>query len=246
MADERADFIKELASAATVQTNVANRSWTALITVAVIAVLPRPQGTDIALPLGLGTVSALSFHFVMFALLTVLSIAFAAAHAQQVRAQRLAMKALVALGDEPISAGKTHPRDYFDMLRAPSVTRVAPLAQLFQGMDAFHGSDRRPPPWRKRVSVGYYLALKTVSWLVYFGFPAVALWISFSRMLPTTWQWWPFFFAGVVATLPILQVLLVDVGYVWEVSHIIGRGPGGKPLGRGPEATARHGKSRRS
>jgi hypothetical protein len=238
MADERADRIKDLAAATTVQTEVANRAWTTLMTVAVLAVLPRPQVAEIALPLGLGTVPPVSFHLAMFSMLAVLIIAFSAAHAQQVRAQRLAMNALAALGNESISESKIHPRDYFDMLRSPSLTRVAPLAQLFQGVDAFYGSSRRPPSWRRRISVPYYVALKIVSWVVYFGFPTAALWLSFVRMQPAAPWWWPLCIVGVVSTMPLVHVLLVDVSYVSEVAGVIASNDPGKPPNQRLQPTA--------
>jgi hypothetical protein len=241
MADDRGNIIKELAGAATVQTQASNRAWITLITVALIAILPRSQALEIALPLGLGAVAAVSFHLVMFALLIVLLIAFAAAHAQQVRAQRLAISAIKALGNELILPLRIHPLDYFDMLRVPSVNRVAPLAQLFQGIDAFHGSENRPTLRRRQLSVAYYLALKTVSWLVYFGFPTIALWIAFSRMSLASWQWWLLLVTAVVGTLPILHVLIVDIKYVYKVSRVIGGAEHGEPPNKPLQPTSADG-----
>jgi hypothetical protein len=222
MPDDRANLVKELATATSTQTQVSNRSWLALITVSVLAVLPESQNPETPLPLGLGNVSTTWFHFVMFSLLVVLSIAFAAAHAQQVRAQRLSNFALDGLGEQPLSELRVHPRDLFDILRVPSVNRLAPIAQLFQGMDAFYGSGKRPPRWRKTLSIFYYLALKVASWLVYFGFPVVALWFSFDHIPWRDWRYWALVVAGAIATLPILHVFLVDVVYVAQVSRVIG------------------------
>ena len=89
-------FIKDLASACSTQAQVANRTWIALMTVSVIAVLPRSSssGADFQVPLGLGTVDPAWFNVVMLALLTVLAIAFSAAYAQQFRAKRLAQMQL--------------------------------------------------------------------------------------------------------------------------------------------------------
>ena len=222
MTDDRATLIKELARAASVQTQVSNRSWLALISVFVVALLPRTQVAEFTLPFGLGPVSATWFHFVMFSLLVVLGIAFAAAQAQQVRAQLLANYALRELGEQPLSELHVHPRDLFDVLRVPSVNRLAPIAQLFQGREAFHSSEKRPPLWRRRVSVVYYLALKSASWLVYFGFPVLALWVSFLRIPWPDWRRWVLLSAGIIATLPVLQVFVVDIAYVLHVSKVIG------------------------
>jgi len=224
MKDDRASLIKELAAAASVQTQVSNRSWVALIIVSVIAILPRAQAQDLPLPFGFGTVAATWFHFVMFSLLVVLAIAFAAGHAQQVRAQRLANYALGKLGDQLLAELQVHPRDLFDVLRLPSVNRIAPIAQLFQGLDAFYGMESRPPYWRRRASVVYYLALKSASWLVYFGLPLLALWLSFSRVPWPGWPQWVLLPAGIIATLPVIHVFLVDVICVLQVSRVIGQG----------------------
>jgi len=232
MTDDRASVVKELAGAVSAQAQVSNRSWIALITVAVIASLPRRQPAEMTLPFSLGTIDPNWFHFVMFALLVVLTIGFASAHAQQVRAQRLAQSALKNLGEDSVLGVGIHPRDFFDALRLPSVNRVAPLAQLFKGLDAFFGSPATVPKWRLRASAAYYLLLKAASWLVYFGFPAVALWLSFARIHVGGWRWWGLCAAGSVASLALLHVFVVDVWYVREVKGIIAdsRRPHNRPL----------------
>jgi hypothetical protein len=126
-------FIKDLASACSTQAQVANRTWIALMTVSVIAVLPRSSssGADFQVPLGLGTVDPAWFNVVMLALLTVLAIAFSAAYAQQFRAKRLAQMQLNKLPTVDEGNVHIHPRDFFDALLIPSVNRVAPIAQLY-------------------------------------------------------------------------------------------------------------------
>jgi hypothetical protein len=156
----------------------------------------------------------------MFSLLVVLIMAFASAHAQQVRAQRLAQRALDELGESRVLAG-LHPRDLFDALRVPSVNRVAPLAQLLRGRDAFFGNVVKVPPWRNRISQVYYLFLKALSWIVYFGFPTVALWMTFGRIEATGWLGSMLFLAGFLATIPLVQVFLVDVTFVLYVRRVI-------------------------
>src|SRR5687768_13152758 len=127
MEDERASVVKELAGATSAQSQVANRYWIALSTVAFVAVMPHPQQSGgMSLPLGFGPVEARLFYPAMFGLLVVLMIAFASAHAQQVRVQRLAHRAMDGLGNELLRGTGVHPRDFFDALRLPSVIRLAP------------------------------------------------------------------------------------------------------------------------
>lgn len=221
MSDSNVEVVRELAGAVSAQAQVANRSWFALIAVAVVSSLPRTQVADIALPFGFGVVEPGSFHLVMFGLLTVLMIAFASAHAQQVRAQRLAQSALDSLKVDALLGLKIHPRDLFDMLRLPSVNRVAPLAQLLKGQDAFFGRTKAVPAWRRTASRWYYLLLKAASWLVYFGYPAFALWRSFAGMIAPSWAWWLAGGAGVIASVALLHVFIVDVRYVVEVQKAV-------------------------
>ena len=61
MESERASIVKELAGAASAQSQVANRYWIALITVALVAVLPRPEQSEgMWLPSGLGPIEPVS------------------------------------------------------------------------------------------------------------------------------------------------------------------------------------------
>src|SRR5579872_176477 len=87
---------KELASAVSTQAQVANRMWLALITVSLFAVLPHVPTKDgyLFLPFGLGEVNAIWFHTVVYSILLILAIAFSSAHAQQMRAQSLAINSL--------------------------------------------------------------------------------------------------------------------------------------------------------
>lgn len=170
---------------------------------------------------GLGAIEPSSFYLAMFALLVVLMIAFASAHAQQVRVQRLAHRGLDRLGDESVFDLGVHPRDLFDALRLPSLIRIAPLAQLFRGLDSSFASPGDVPLWRKRTSAIYYLLLKTVAWFVYFGFPGAALWLTFARTQATGWLSLSLFGAALIATMSLIHILTVDMWYVREVKDII-------------------------
>src|ERR1700680_2883174 len=101
IADRRA-IVKELADAVSTQAQVTNRSWLGLITVSLFAVLPRVPTRDgnVPLPFSLGEVSPVWFHGIVFVILIVMAIAFASAHAQQVRAQKLAQSVVDSFGED--------------------------------------------------------------------------------------------------------------------------------------------------
>jgi ABC-type multidrug transport system fused ATPase/permease subunit len=227
-ADDRA-LVKELAAAVSTQAQVANRTWIALVTVAVIAVLPRASSgvasQQVTLPLGLGVVDAAWFDPFAFVLLVILTIAFSAAHAQQVRAQKLAQNVVDSLAAKnATNATLIHPRELFDMFRLPSVNRVAPLAQSLRGRYQFYATGNRCPAWLRVVSTAYYAFLKSAAMLVYFGVPTWALWTVHSRLALTGSLRWVAMLAGFLAGATLLQLLLTDTRYSLKVLQVIWRG----------------------
>jgi hypothetical protein len=65
----------------------------------------------------------------------------------------------------------------------PSLSRVAPLAQSLRGQHQFFSTKKQCPKWLRKASVIYYVLLKTVSMLVYFGFPAWAFLKAFTTVV---------------------------------------------------------------
>jgi len=96
--DEVRAVVKELAAAVSTQSQVANRTWLAAMAVVFVGVLPRVDpNKEVKLPFELGSVDPDWFHAIVFAMLVVLVIAFCAANAQLVRAQKLAYEKIDAL-----------------------------------------------------------------------------------------------------------------------------------------------------
>lgn len=226
-AQEAVAFVKNLAEAVSTQARVANRAWIAMMGVALVALLPRVprNGGDVNLPLGLGVVESDSYAVIAFLMLSILVIAFATAHAQQMRAQTLAQRAIDGL-DATLPAGwGVHPRELFDMCRMPSVNRVAPLAQLVRGAYQFHERHDECPKWRRMLSVAYYVSLKGVASMVFFLVPAAALWrthhlavavgdgpLALSIVMATS---------GLIAATALLHVAIVDTGYVVKIVRFL-------------------------
>ncbi len=200
----RVQDIQEIATAVSTQAQVANRMWIGLVSVAAIAVLPpvSDKTGEVPLPFGLGPVDAAEFYVIVFFMLVVLTIAFSAAHAQQLRAQKQAHSFINRMRTGTLLAGMD-PRDLFDMLRVPSLNRVSPLAQALKGKYQFYGEAAHCPILRRFGSVVYYGLLKIISMPVYYGLPAFALWHTYGRAhaaIGSGW-WGPILcFGGVLAS----------------------------------------------
>ncbi len=213
--------IKELAAAVSTQAQVSNRIWLGLMTVAVISLLPRaPDQGQVPLPFGLPTVPATWFYLVLFVMLIVLTIAFASAHAQQVRAQKLAQRFVDSLPTDADLAGM-HPRELFDMFRLPSLSRVAPLAQAVRGRYQFYSRRASCPTFLRVASIVYYALLKLVSMAVYFGVPACALLRTYEKTQAASVVVSRLMICGggLVAMATLLQVFVTDLLY----SIVVGR-----------------------
>jgi hypothetical protein len=217
-------LIKDLADSVSTQAEVANRMWLALITVAVFAIVPRdPTNKTVKLPFELGEVSPLWFHWLVFLILVVLAIAFAAAHAQQVRAQKFA-QSTIDLSPQTLTGGNIfHLRDYFDMLRKPSLTRVASLAQVLRGQYQFFTTYKGLPVWLRLGTVVYYGLLKLVSLLIYFFLPIFVLGYAWGQVAVTGWLLWCTAALGIVAGAALLEVLVMDGAYAITILLILWR-----------------------
>jgi len=195
------------------------------MTVALFALLPRinPAETQsINLPLGLGSVAPASLYPILFGVLIVLIVAFAAAHAQQVRAQKLAQDHIDRMD---ASDGELHPRELFDMLRQPSVVRVAPLAQSLRGKFQFFATANECPAVLWWGSVAYYVLLKWASIGIYFVLPGWALWSLGMRLYETKTLSATLWFPAGVAAFALAQVMLTDFLYSFRVLSHLSRKP---------------------
>jgi hypothetical protein len=210
--------VKELAAGVSVQTQVANRVWLALMTVALVAELPHgtDKSPDLSLPFGLGNVSSTYFYPVAFFILVVLAVAFAAAHAQVIRAGVQAHRTIDSL--RKLHSGGVDPREMFDMARTPSLNRVAPLAQLAIDQVSSITGQRW---WVRGLGVLYYLLLKILSVLVYYGLPVLAVTMAYTNAFGHGLSDNVFFsFAKVAvcaALLALVHVFVSDIRYSCRV-----------------------------
>jgi hypothetical protein len=150
----------------------------------------------------------------------VLAIAFASAHAQQMRAQGLTQAALSSISTSHSANDLIHPREFYDMVRMPSLNRIAPLAQLVRGKYQYYKTSRKCPAWLRRVTVIYYAMLKLASLAVYFSLPFWGLWHAYTivlsvRSAPVA------LFARVGAALAGSALLVVFVAEIIYASKIV-------------------------
>jgi len=213
--EQRRALVKELAVAVSTQAQVANRTWLALMSVALLAVLPRipkPSG-NVNLPFGLGEVDPIWFHAVLFSIFVVLAIAFASAHIQQARAQKLAQLVVDLLVADPVQHELVHPRELFDMWRMPSLNRVASLAQALRGKYQFFATAHNCPTWLRFVSIVYYALLKLAALTIYYGLPIWALWRAYYGVSLLGWLQHALAVGGLLAGFTLVQVFLSDAMY---------------------------------
>jgi hypothetical protein len=217
--------IKDLAEAVSTQARVSNRTWLGLLTVAAFALLPRaPNGSqlhELPLPFGFPPVDAGTYYFTLFVLLVVLTIAFSAAQAQTVRAQALAQSFLDSLTSRSPEVVGMHPRELFDMLRLPSINRVASLAQSLRGRYQFYREEPNCPGYIRLVSTVYYVLLRLTSLVVYYGLPAAALWQSHAIMQRAGVHLWPVTAVGLLSGITLVEMFVIDVLYSIQVVRII-------------------------
>lgn len=219
--------VKELAAAVSTQAQITNRIWISLITVAVVALLPESSGAKIPSEISLlnfGKVDAGTFHLILFPVLIVLAIAFSTAYSQQVRAQILAQSFLNTINDQPTGFAEVYPRELFDMLRLPTLNRVAPLAQSVRGRYQFYSRASVCPSWIRMVSAVYYILLKLTSMIVYFGLPAFALWRAYQKIQPVHGMWWLVVAGGALAALALVQICFGEILYTSRVIPFIWSG----------------------
>lgn len=233
---ERVAVLKDLAEACSIQAKIENRIWLGAIAAAFVVLLPHqqaavPGGDAVAqLPFGLGEAPAPVIYPLAFAILAIFVVALAAAHAQHVRADKLAHELIDHMSDDSASLpGGVRPRDFFDLLREPSLTRVAPLAQWLRGRWQFEAERAPCPLWRRIASTGLYVALKLVVLLVLFATPGVALHLGYQQVIASgiSRGWlWLLGAAGIIAAISLLLVTVADVLGTWlRVKKLARAGP---------------------
>ncbi len=171
--------VKDLAEAASKQTEVANKYWIYMAIICLFVLIPKPIGLEknslLKLPLDLGEVETRYYYLVLLILVSVLTISFCSAHAQVIRVQFLFDRAIDRYKLIENNMYKLHPRDLFDVLRLPALSRVAPLALIARGEKQFYTDAIVITKARKILTGIYYILLKILSFSIYVGLPVFTL-----------------------------------------------------------------------
>lgn len=225
--DSNREVVKEFAAAVSTQSQVTNRVWLVLITVALFAILPQKDNASpdmLKLPLGLGQTNAQTFWTMMFALLIVLTIAFCSAYVLQFRAQSLVHKFINRTGEKDGNFGGADLRQWFDILRVPTFNRVSPLAQLLRVWLRTKKDTRIRRFAAGLICALYYLFLKFTAMLVYFGLPVYALYRVYGERSLVQTHRWTVYTGFAAAVLGIIQAALCDVFSLRNILPHIWRG----------------------
>jgi hypothetical protein len=228
------EIVKQLLKGASTQSTHANRLWLALAITAIVVIVPightpADAGTR-SLPLGLGTIPNNWFSFVASLVLNVITVAFCSAQAQTIRAQRLAHKAIDTLQSQWNSTTGIYLRDLYDASCMPSLSRVAPLAQIARGKYQFYPKPVQPvqcPTWLRKTTAILYLYLKVLAALVYYFLPAMAIVIGLVGYFRGDAPFNAIISGAVIilfslaATLSVGVLIVVDTRYVKDVFRIL-------------------------
>jgi hypothetical protein len=203
--DDIPSAVKDLASAVSSAAEVQNRYWLALAIASVFIVAPRPLGAPnepgIRLPFDLGLIDAGWAALSAVLLLSVLVVAFSAAHAHLIRTQKLAFRILERRRKSGAMILGEDERDLLDALRMPSFSRVSSLSQVIRGPYQFFADKKECPRWLRWSSGALHFLFKSVVLVVWLFFPAAVLIHSMKiyrhaappPLWPSLWPWvvWP-------------------------------------------------------
>lgn len=230
MCKEIPEVVKTLAGAVSGATRVQNRYWMALIVVSLYVLIPRSplssaETVKVSLPFGLGDVAHSWFFATSTLILGVLLIVFCAAQVHLVRVLEFTHEILKTRRSAHLAQSKFDERDMLSALLLPSLSRVAPLAQVIKGKHRFFHNKSDCPQWRLILSGALYVIWKGIAVGVWLAVPALALrsaWLGYRHSpLPATavdiWEYlpfamWPLFLCSALAW---LIALYYEVRYIF-------------------------------
>lgn len=165
------ELIKDLSEGYSAQSQTANRFWVLLIVASIVTLTGRAEKDSglIELPFTLGKVSIIDFYSIMIILISVLSIAFASAMIQAIRARKLIQNVIDSIPELNRYIGGIHIQDIVDVTLKPTFNRVAPIAQYLHGKDQFF--DGKKKPGTKIVAVVVYTFLKVITFIFIYLIP---------------------------------------------------------------------------
>jgi hypothetical protein len=149
----------------------------------IITITGRPdkESSLIELPFTLGKVNSSDFYSIMIILICTLSIAFASAMIQAIRARKLIQTIIDGIDEKDKYSDKVHIQDLVDCTLKPTFNRVAPIAQYLLGKNQFF-SDRKPSKKIKLLSTFFYSILKVTTFIFIYFIPVAAVYKSWKAL----------------------------------------------------------------
>jgi len=197
--------------------------WVTLATFSLIILVPTETKDGISLPFELGSYKKEDFYPLGFIIISILVICFGSTFSQSFRMSKLLHRAIEKVKNDYIYYDTIYLQDIVDGLIYPSLTRVAPLAQLSQGKYQFFPENKNIPYFRKVLATIYYTFLKVIAISVMHLLPAWALYISFSRgiyhkkELLLNLPIFVFWILGIASFMILAQLMFEDIRFTTRV-----------------------------
>lgn len=174
------ELIKELAEGFSRQSKTSNQFWITLIITSIITITAQPDINNLVeLPFTLGKVKTENFYSIVLILICVLSIAYASAMIQAIRARKLIQKVINNM-DKKIYY-KVHIQDVLDCMLIPTYNRVAPISQFLLGKNQFYG-ELKPKKYLKILSTIFYVLLKLTTYIFLYIVPVYSMLLSWNKI----------------------------------------------------------------
>ncbi|NLD91292.1 MAG: hypothetical protein GX639_01355 [Fibrobacter sp.] len=222
-------LIKDLMDGHSTQNQLASKLWTTLAVASIITVLPYEiTNTKIAIPLIDKEVSPDYFYSFCAMLISILFITFCNQHVQVIRSRKFLQRAIQEMSDPYLIPKKIHIQDVIDCTITSHLNRVAPLAQLFQGDYTFFPESNNRPRHIRMLSFSYYVIIKSLTLLVFYGLPVLAIAksiktislftagfdnLSFFKVL--------LFPTSIVAGISLISLLITEIKFILLISRRI-------------------------
>ena len=178
------ESLKQLADGYSTHSRQASRYWIVLAIASLFAVTPRAlseEAQKLDLPFGLGTVTKEEFYPFSAITVSLLIIGYASNTIQVSRIRMLVEKLFKKWKESTKNEYLIHIQDIFEAITSPTITHVAPLAQIFYGKQQFFPESDNISDKRRVATYFYYVFLKIIVVFVVYALPLYALILSVKK-----------------------------------------------------------------
>jgi hypothetical protein len=214
------EVIKELSEGYSRQSKTSNQFWITLIIASIITITAQPDTNNLVeLPFTLGKVKTVDFYSIVLILICVLSIAYASAMIQAIRARKLIQKVIDNMDEKFYYS--VHIQDILDCMLIPTYNRVAPISQFLLGKNQFYG-ELNPNKYLIKLITVFYVILKITTYIFLYIVPVYSILLSWDKICAYESDSIiikPYFLIGliVISLIVLLIVIIGDLKYLWIV-----------------------------